>query len=196
MIASRILFSFLTLGVISAAAIPAAVTVEKREDVSDILAVVSTLQGSTGSILPQIDALSTDDSATEDDASALLSQLSAALGTASTSFTNLQGKVNTNSGGSKQDVANAVAPVYNNIAVSLNNFKKHKPHFAPLFIKFGIDAALNKILLGLDILLAGVVKLVAVLLIDVGVILNGLGFTLIFATLGLGGLLGGILGIL
>ncbi|TFK37795.1 hypothetical protein BDQ12DRAFT_749525 [Crucibulum laeve] len=189
MIASRFLFSFLTLGVISAAAIPTAVTVEKREDVSDILAVVNTLQGSSDTILPQIDSLIATNSATEDNLSPLLYQLSDALGTASTSFTNLQGNVNTNSGGSQQDVANAVAPVYNNIAVSLDNVKKHKPEFAPLFLKFGIDAALNKILLGLDILLVGVIKLVAVLLIDVGVLLKGLGFTLTFVTLGLGSIL-------
>ncbi|TFK37799.1 hypothetical protein BDQ12DRAFT_713273 [Crucibulum laeve] len=98
MIASRILFSFLTLGVISAAAIPAVVIIEKREDVSDILTV---------------NVLVASKIATEGNISPLLPHLSDALGTASTSFTGFQAKVDTNTGRWKQDVANAVAPVYN-----------------------------------------------------------------------------------
>jgi len=56
---SRIFYAFLSLGVISAAATPAPVAEQKRDlkkraDVTDILSVLDVLQGSTGSILPQI----------------------------------------------------------------------------------------------------------------------------------------------
>jgi len=56
---SRIFYAFLFLGAISAVATPAPVAEEKRDlqkraDVSDVLSVVSVLQSSTGSILPQI----------------------------------------------------------------------------------------------------------------------------------------------
>jgi len=56
---SRIFYAFLSLGVITAAASPAPVAEEKRDiqkraDVSNVLSVISGLQGSTGSILPQI----------------------------------------------------------------------------------------------------------------------------------------------
>jgi len=49
---SRAIISFFALGAISALAHPA--PVEKRQDVSDVLAVVETLKSSTNSILPQI----------------------------------------------------------------------------------------------------------------------------------------------
>ncbi|KAF9002959.1 hypothetical protein BDQ17DRAFT_1326327 [Cyathus striatus] len=176
----------LALGVISAAATPA--VVKKREDVSDVLAVVNTLKASTSAIIPQIDALAASDSTTQDQVSPVFTNLVAALNTASTSLNGLQGKVDTSSGGSPSDVANSIAPVYTEITTSLDNFKKHKPQFGFLFITFGIDAALNKVLIGLELVVAGVLKLVGVLLFAVGGLLQGLGFVLTFATLGFVGL--------
>ncbi|TFK37798.1 hypothetical protein BDQ12DRAFT_749549 [Crucibulum laeve] len=166
MIASRILYSFLTLGVISAAATPAAITVEKCQSTADIKTVLNTLKSSTDAILPQITNLG---NVTDENVTPLINDLTAALNTASSSlasletYSDLQGRVDTNSGGSQQDVANAVAPIYRNIVVSLNNLKTQNPEFASLFTKFGTDAALNNLLLGLGTLLAGVVELIAVL---------------------------------
>ncbi|KAF9002968.1 hypothetical protein BDQ17DRAFT_1242765 [Cyathus striatus] len=150
----------LALGVISAAATPA--VIKKREDVSDVLAVVNTLKASTSTIIPQIGTLFRI-STTQDQVSPVFANLVAALNTASTSLNGLQGKVDTSSGGTPNDVANSIAPVYSDITTSLDNFKKHKPQFGFLFITFGIDAALNKVLLGLELVIAGVLKLVGVL---------------------------------
>jgi len=184
MYAIRLVASFFAFGAISALATPTPV-VEKREDVSDVLAIVGTLQSSTGSILPQIDSLVNTDQATEANLSPLLAQLVTALDTSAASFQSLNGKVDQNSGGSKEEVAAQVATVYTDISTSLNNVKTKKPHLYPLIPKHGLDAALLKVLLGLDLILIGVVKLVAVLLKSVAGLLSGLGFLLTILLLGL-----------
>ena len=79
-----------------------------------------------------------------------------------------------------RDVANKAAPVYKvnytihlplrmlnslysqNVATSLDGLKKHNPKvFGPLILTFEIDALLNTILIGLNIILIGVIKLIA-----------------------------------
>lgn len=54
MIFSRVVATLFAFGTISVLASPAPVVVEKRQDVSNVLGVIGTLQSTTGSILPQI----------------------------------------------------------------------------------------------------------------------------------------------
>jgi hypothetical protein len=53
MIFTRVFATLFAFGAVSALASPAP-AVEKRQDVSEVLAVISTLQSTTGGILPQI----------------------------------------------------------------------------------------------------------------------------------------------
>ncbi|KIJ25928.1 hypothetical protein M422DRAFT_273066 [Sphaerobolus stellatus SS14] len=175
MIVSRILFSFLSLGAISAVATPTPVVVsdekraiEKRADVSDISGVISTLRSNTNSILPQIDNLVSANQQTEDNISPLLQQLLTALTTAGTQINSFQS-------------ANQLAPV-----ISPKQLRGCKPYrLRPLIASFGFDAALNTILVGLEILLQGVVQLLAALLRDLSALRTNLGFSLTEITLGL-----------
>jgi hypothetical protein len=54
---SRALFSFFAVGAISAFAAPSPALVEKREDISDVLATLDTLEKSNDAIIPQIGEL-------------------------------------------------------------------------------------------------------------------------------------------
>ncbi|KIJ26832.1 hypothetical protein M422DRAFT_191687 [Sphaerobolus stellatus SS14] len=144
-------FAVLSLSVISAAATPVA---PKKRAVSDVLAVVGTLQSSTGTILPQIDSLANSGSATQANISPLLANLVDALNTASTSLNAMQANSVTGSSNAKE-VSNAAAPVVKNVATSLNNLKVQKPELASLFVPFGIDTALNELLVGLDVVVVG-----------------------------------------
>lgn len=51
-------------------------------------------------------------------------------------------------------------PLPQNVTNTLNNVKTKKPHLYPFFPKHGIEAALLKVLFGLELVLAGVLKLV------------------------------------
>ncbi|KIJ22732.1 hypothetical protein M422DRAFT_39952, partial [Sphaerobolus stellatus SS14] len=100
-------FAVLSLSVISAAATPAA---PKKRAVTDVLAVVDTLQSSTSTILPQIDSLANSGSATQANISPLLANLADALNTASTSLNAMQANSVTGSSNAKE-VANSAAPI-------------------------------------------------------------------------------------
>jgi len=52
---------------------------------------------------------------------------------------------------------------FQNVAKTLDNAKTKNPHLYPFFLKFGLEAALYKILIGLSFVVAGVLKLVAVM---------------------------------
>ncbi|PPR04822.1 hypothetical protein CVT24_007082 [Panaeolus cyanescens] len=181
---SRALFSLLAVGAIGALASPAPV-VEKREDVSDVLAVVGNLKATTDVILPQIDSLVDSGAATDANLSPLLQDLATALDTSSSELDSLKGKVDPNTGGTKDEVAQEVSVVYTDVTKSLNNLKTKKPHLWYLIPKFGLEAALIKLLLGLELVLAGVLTLVAGLLKLVGGLLTGIGFVLLKLVLGL-----------
>ncbi|KAF6759949.1 hypothetical protein DFP72DRAFT_121232 [Ephemerocybe angulata] len=177
-----IVASFFALGAICAAASPAPV-VEKRQDISSVLAIIETLQSSTGSILPQLDSLADSESSTESDFEPLIAELVSSLDTSSTQL-NALGPVD-QSGASQDEVATKVASIYSDIATTSNNVKTKKPQFYPLFPKFGLEAALIKLLFGLEIVLIGVLKLVAALLKVVSGLLSGLGWVLLLVALGL-----------
>ncbi|KAF8872018.1 hypothetical protein CPB84DRAFT_1899551, partial [Gymnopilus junonius] len=149
-------------------------------DVSNVLDIVSTLQGSTSSILPQLNTLVLNGQANTVTVTPLINQLVTSLNTASTSFNSL-GPIDASTSGTQEDVATAFAPI---ISMSCNYFFE-VPGLAPLLTTLGIDFALDQVLLGLDIVLHGVVHLISVLFIDVGAILHNLAFILTVATLGL-----------
>ncbi|KAF8889198.1 hypothetical protein CPB84DRAFT_1455027 [Gymnopilus junonius] len=133
-------------------------------DVSNVLDIVSTLQESTSSILPQLNALVSNGQANTATVTPLINQLVALLNTAGTSFNSL-GPVDASTGGTQEDVAEAFFPILSEIAVTLAAVELAVPGLAPLLAALGIDDfALNQVLLGLDIVLHGVVRLVAVFL--------------------------------
>ncbi|KAJ2922554.1 hypothetical protein H1R20_g14546, partial [Candolleomyces eurysporus] len=187
MIFTRVVAALFAFGAVSVLASPAPAVVEKRQapaDVSDVLAIIGTLQSTTGGILPQIDTLVNSDTATEENLTPLLQQLTSAFDTSAVSLNQL-GRVDETSGGTREQVAERTAAVYSDVTKSLDNLKTKKPHHWPLVPKFGLDAALLKVLIGLDLVLIGVVKLVGALLKVVGTLLSGLGFALILLLLGL-----------
>ncbi|KAF9048943.1 hypothetical protein BJ165DRAFT_1367828 [Panaeolus papilionaceus] len=178
---SRAIFSFLAIGAIGALASPAPVA-EKREDVSDVLAVVGNLKAATNVILPQIGCPAMHGPRTAfffcPNLSPLVQDLATAFDTTSAQIDGLKSKVDPNTGGTKEQVAQEVAVVYTDVTKSLNNLKTKKPHLWYLIPKFGLEAALIKLVLG------GVIVLVAGLLKLVGGLLGGLGFLLLKLVLG------------
>ncbi|KAH6913623.1 hypothetical protein BKA70DRAFT_1397543 [Coprinopsis sp. MPI-PUGE-AT-0042] len=178
---SRALFSFFAIGAISALAAPSA-PVAKREDITDVLAILDTLEVSTDAIIPHIDALIDSNTADENNLSPLLESLAFNVDTTTATFKTLEGKVDANTGGSKDDVAHKCAKIIEKIIKACHKIKTHKPHLYFLVIKFGLELALYKLLLGLELVVAGVLVLVGVLLKAVLALLGGLGW-LLFALL-------------
>ncbi|KAF8889189.1 hypothetical protein CPB84DRAFT_1785864 [Gymnopilus junonius] len=183
MFASRFILPVLAFTGLTAFASP--IEIERRAaDVSNVLDIVSALQGSTSSILPQLNTLVSNGQANTATVTPLINQLVTSLNTASTSFNSL-GPVDASTGGTQEDIATAFAPIISEITITLAAVEHAVPGLAPLLATLGIDFALDQVLLGLDIVLHGVVHLVAVLLVDVGAILHNLAFVLTVATLGL-----------
>jgi len=192
MFAARFFVPFLAFTGLAVFASP--VEIEKRAaDVSNVLSIVSTLQGKTSTILPQLNNLVSEKKATQESVTPLLAELVTALNSASTSF-ELLGPVS-GSGGTQEDVATAFAPIVSDIAVTLNSVNVVVPDLVGILggllggllggVVVDVDVALNEVLVGLDVVLEGVVVLVSGLLVDVAVLLEGLSFTLSLLTLGL-----------
>ncbi|KAH6913501.1 hypothetical protein BKA70DRAFT_1263055 [Coprinopsis sp. MPI-PUGE-AT-0042] len=179
---SRALFSFFAVGAISALAAPSPAPVAKREDITDVLAVLDSWDASTNAIIPQIDTLIDNDTANEDNLAPLLEALAFNADSTTAKFKSLEGKVDTSSGGSKDDVAKKTASIVEKHVKVADKIKTKKPHLYFLFIKFGLELALYKLLLGLELVVAGVLILVGVLLKTVLALLGGLGW-LLFALL-------------
>ncbi|KDR65681.1 hypothetical protein GALMADRAFT_284152 [Galerina marginata CBS 339.88] len=182
MFASRFFATFLAMSALAAYASPAPVEIKKRADVSDVLSIVSTLQGTTSSILPQLNALVANNQANAASVTPLASQLVSAFNTASGSL-KATGPVDASSGRTPNDVAVAFAPILSEIAITLEAVEAVVPGLPVVLAGIGFDIAVNEVLLGLDIVLAGVVRLVAGLLFDVAAILRNLGFVLTLLTL-------------
>ncbi|KAH6901560.1 hypothetical protein BKA70DRAFT_1522319 [Coprinopsis sp. MPI-PUGE-AT-0042] len=179
---SRALFSFFAVGAISALAAPGPALVEKREDISDVLATLDTLEASNDAIIPQIDALIDGNTANEANLSPLLEALVFNVDTTTATFKSYEGRTDPHHGGSKDDVAKKVAKIIEKIIIVIHKIKTHKPHLYFLVIKYGLELALYKLLLGLEIIVAGVLVLVGALLKVVLGLLGGLG-RLLFALL-------------
>ncbi|PPQ77097.1 hypothetical protein CVT26_004514 [Gymnopilus dilepis] len=181
MFAARFVLLFLVFTGLAAYASP--IEIENRADGSNVLDIVSALQVSDSRILAQLNSLASAGQANVANITPLIDDLVGTLNTASTSFNTL-GPVDDSKGPSKQDVANAFAPIIREIALTLTAVENLVPGLAPLLPTLGMDAALHQALLGLDIVLPGVVELVAALLFDVCGILRKLGFTLTVLLLG------------
>ncbi|KAJ7160316.1 hypothetical protein C8R46DRAFT_1001526 [Mycena filopes] len=137
-----------------------AVVVDKRASTTDIEAVLNALQSSTDSILPQINSLVSAGTATDDTVTPLINDLTAALDTATASLGTLA------LGGLKRqsddDVANLVAGIITDITNTLDGLLGTASTIPALGgLLAGVDTSLNQVLLGLEILLAGVLNLVA-----------------------------------
>ncbi|KAJ7723621.1 hypothetical protein DFH07DRAFT_855672 [Mycena maculata] len=157
-----------------------ATAVEKRASTADIETVFNTLKSSTDTILPQITALGSSGTATDTSVTPLISELTAALNTATASLAALP-TTETKKRQTEDDIAILAAGLVTDIANTFNGFPV--PGLDVLLVE--VDVALNELLVGLDTLLVGVSVLVAGLLSGVAGVLDGLGLGLVLGLLGL-----------
>ncbi|KAH6892765.1 hypothetical protein BKA70DRAFT_1571544 [Coprinopsis sp. MPI-PUGE-AT-0042] len=182
MLFTRALFSLFAVGVISALAAPSVALVERGEDMSNVLATLDTLESKNDGIISKIDKLIDGNTANEANLSPLLQSLSFNVDTTTATFKSYKGKPDPHHGGSKDDVAKKVSKIIEKIIIVIHKIKTHKPHLYFLVVKFGLQLALYKLLLGLEVIVAGVLVLVGSLLKVVFGLLGGLGW-LLFALL-------------
>ncbi|EJD01719.1 uncharacterized protein FOMMEDRAFT_158873 [Fomitiporia mediterranea MF3/22] len=170
-----------------ALAIPSPVTAEvAKRDNAQIEQVFTTLKSSTDSILPQIQSIASSGNATDDNVTPLVNQLVAALDTATSSLSGLSPSSRALiKRQSEDDIASLVAGIVSDIANGISGLQSAASITDLDTLLGGIDSSLNQVLLGLEILLAGVLHLVANLLVDVAGLLNQLAFGLTLGTLGL-----------
>jgi len=189
MFASRIVsvalfFSTFGLSIASPAALA------ERASPADVQGVLATLKGHTDTILPQIDALSASGTANEDNVTPLVTQLTTAIDAATGSLTALSVVPRGTAFFKRQsddDVAQTLAGIITDITTSfdgLNNsgFKSEKFPGLVILLKL-LDISLSKLLFSVELLLAGVLKLVAKLLVDVAILLKNLSFALVLSAL-------------
>ncbi|KAJ7436086.1 hypothetical protein B0H11DRAFT_1755268 [Mycena galericulata] len=174
--------SLLLLSATFVSAIPSPV-VDKRASTADIETVFTTLKSSTDSILPQITALVSGGTATDATVTPLINELTSALETASGSLTGLAIPLKRQT---DAEIATLVAGIITDITNALDSLLGTASTIPALGgLLAGVDTSLNQVLLGLEILLAGVLELVANLLVDVAGLLQQLALGLTLATLGL-----------
>ncbi|KAJ7580795.1 hypothetical protein C8J56DRAFT_960877 [Mycena floridula] len=165
-------------------------TVAKRQTDASVTDILSTLQGSVNSVLPQICKgyissprfgfdIPCSDSCQQRNCKRrncrpLVDQLTSALGLATTSLSQVNGADE-----SSAQTSALVLPIVSNIANGVAPLQGHvKPE------RFhGLDFALAALLKGLEGVIAGVLKLLAILLFDVAIVLKKLAFTLTLAAL-------------
>ncbi|KAL5487512.1 hypothetical protein ACEPAI_5620 [Sanghuangporus weigelae] len=177
----------LTFGTLALAG-PAATNIELiKRDNADIEQVFTTLKTSTDSILPQIQSVAASGNATDDNVTPLINQLVSALNSASSSLSGLSSSSRMlNKRQSDSDIATLVASIIGDISTALEGLVGDLASIPDIGVLFsGIDAALAEVLTGLEILLSGVLHLVADLLTDVAGLLNQLAFGLTLGALGM-----------
>ncbi|KAJ7432383.1 hypothetical protein B0H11DRAFT_2161819 [Mycena galericulata] len=175
--------SLLLLSATFVSAIPSPAAVDKRASTADIETVFNTLKSSTDTILPQITALVSGGTATDATVTPLINELTSALETASGSLTDLAIPLKRQT---DDEIATLVAGIITDITNALDGLLGTASTIPALGgLLAGIDTSLNQVLLGLEILLAGVLELVANLLVDVAGLLQQLALGLTLATLGL-----------
>ncbi|CAK5277784.1 unnamed protein product [Mycena citricolor] len=182
---TSLFFLFSTASLVAASPTPVAeaLSVDKRASSADVSGVVTTLQTSVGSILPQIDSLVSSGSATDQTVTPLIGQLTTALDTAVIALGELPLSRKRQS---TDQVANLVAGIIKDITTTLDGLTQTASTVPGLGgLLAGVDTSLNQVLIGLETLLAGVLNLVANLLVDVAGLLRSLALGLTLATLGL-----------
>jgi len=162
-----------------ALASPMPLEVSKRQSTSDIESIISTAQTTITPVLAQITALGT--GATTAQLAPLVTDITNALDTATASLATLPATAKSKRQ-ADSEIAALVATLITDIATTLDGLVSTGliEDLLP-----GLDASLNQLLLGLEILLAGVLNLVAQLLVDVAGLLESLALGLTLATLGL-----------
>ncbi|KAK7461479.1 hypothetical protein VKT23_008656 [Stygiomarasmius scandens] len=179
------LFASFSLVASNPVTLPGAGVAIKRQS-TDVDSALDSLQGQLNTILPQLDAISDDDNASEDDITTTVNQLTAAIDSTSASLGGASladlSKRQTN-----QATAQRVATIVSDVATSSNKLKSKHGHKFPVIavLLVTLDVALHKLLITVELLVAGVLKLVAGLLIDVAILLKGLAFGLTLAALGI-----------
>ncbi|THU99465.1 hypothetical protein K435DRAFT_855654 [Dendrothele bispora CBS 962.96] len=137
----------------------------KRQN-ADVDSVMNTLQGQVGGILPQIDSLVSGGNVTEDSFTPLIIQLTLALNNAANDLANIPPS-SLSKRQSKDAIASIIGGIVTDISVTLNGLLVSTafiPTVGPLF---------------------SVLKLVAILLVDVSKLLHALSFGLVLTALGL-----------
>ncbi|KAJ7192439.1 hypothetical protein GGX14DRAFT_595762 [Mycena pura] len=169
---------------VSAIPAPAGADVEKRSSTANVASVLNTLQGSTNSILPQINSLASSGTASDATVIPLVTQLIVAIDTAHASLGQLS-PVPSRKRQSEADLAATVAGVITEITETLNGLPgvSEIPALPTLII--AVDTALQELLVGLDVVVAGILTLVDGLLVSVAVLLNSVGLGLVLILLGL-----------
>ncbi|KAK7029427.1 hypothetical protein VNI00_014681 [Paramarasmius palmivorus] len=181
-------FVFLTFGLVTFANPIAAPgnEVVKRQQADSIEAVLANLKASTDSILPQIDALVDNGSATDANVAPLIVQLTDAFTTADNDLVAFSAKGGDGKPHNKDELAKVIAGILIVLVKTINKL------FFIGIIKLPIVSGLlitlqiivNKLLFSVELLLAGVLKLLAILLVDVAILLKSISWGLILAALG------------
>ncbi|KAL0566567.1 hypothetical protein V5O48_015443 [Marasmius crinis-equi] len=180
-------FTFATFGLVASTPVAAPVPVVDlaKRDNSDILQVFTTLKGSTDTILPQLNELASNGTASDDTVTPLINQLTDALDLASTGLEGLQSS-SSRKRQSDDEIASLVAGMVTEIGNTLATLETQVVTIPALpGLLPGIDASLSQVLRGLSTLLAGVLNLVATLLVDVAALLRNLALGLTLGALGL-----------
>ncbi|KAJ7506086.1 hypothetical protein B0H11DRAFT_2272328 [Mycena galericulata] len=178
MFALRVAFLF----VLAATLATASPVVNKRQSTASVTDILTTLQGSTGTILPQISSLSSSGTASDTTVAPLLAELTSALGIATASLSSLPASTKRQS---EDEVASAFAGVISEFATTFNGVS-FIPGFGTLIIP--VDTALAELLVALDVVLFGIDTLIAGVLLSVTILLEEVGLSLVVSTLGLGAL--------
>ncbi|KAF7419612.1 hypothetical protein PC9H_002203 [Pleurotus ostreatus] len=179
-----------TLGAVAKPVADAGLIKRADADTADIAAVFNTLKSSTDSILPQIENLVDSGNANSGNIVPLITQLTTSFSTADASLTELKGKPGSGKPGpSKDELAKIIALILIAVIKTLTKVIFKVGLFIPTLsiLLIALDIAINKLLLSVDIVAVGLLKLIAGLLFEVAGLLGSIGFTLVFALLKLHG---------
>jgi len=159
----------------------------KRSSITDVEAVITQLGTDVAPILAQMNATALAGGVTIDSATPLFNQLTAAFDTATASLGGLSPvALAKRQADDTSVVAAELAAIIDDVLAAVSNLVADLQGLPLLDVLLaGLDTSLNQVLLGLDILLQGVLNLVAKLLVNVAALLSDLALDLSLATLGL-----------
>ncbi|KZV89303.1 hypothetical protein EXIGLDRAFT_751236 [Exidia glandulosa HHB12029] len=160
-----------------------AVSVQPRDDNSDIMAVLQDFQATTETILPQITAFAQSGNATAADVMPLIGELNTAAHTAIDALTDIRSSTNGAVRPSDPEVANIMSSTLNDITTTLSAAKASIPGLDAQIV--ALDDPITTILMLLEGLVMGTLTLIGISVVGVSVLLLTLGLGLVLATLGL-----------
>jgi hypothetical protein len=109
--------SFLAFGAFTAAASPTP-SLKRRQDITNVLAIVDGLQSKTDSILPQIDSLINTGEATVTSIEPLAFELVGVLASVGSSLEAIQGQIDPATDGALEEVVQKTAAIFNVSCIS------------------------------------------------------------------------------